>query len=424
MAYDLLPVWSFDAVYERPDGEVPEPESYAGHGGFVQRKLMDKGQSGTEQNIAAFRRKYHYFEARHLDERFSIRHRPDGIDVPRPVSDSYGDPRKDWEVVMAFRDGILRREGLTRDSPAEAIARAFAYEQYRHWRGGGPRNHPADVLTHRSWCLGAAITTGTILESLGIPARGVRTSDHAVCEAWIGQRWRVIDSASYYIDHPPGSTPFLSTDFLHLTTDPTSAVHGAGISDFHRAAFYHFPGAHYGIPDGRWIQQSLVHACPAYARALYPDHASYRFKTLDPTRLTILERDYKLLHRYDLAHNLAPGECLRESIYLGEIEDVRHFTFNLRFAHMDGYWPSENQLRHLILSVGEARFPVSELAEWPLRESHDRTAILPLRLERCLFRAHQVNWLTLANASRGYYYRFPLTLGVVEPYIAPYLPAA
>jgi len=421
--YDMLPVWSFHAIYDGPDGEVPRPDSYMADDGALEWVATRHERAATAEEKRAVERRYWFFGARHLDQRFRIRHRRAARDAPRPVSETYGDARKDWDVVMGLRDRVLRRNGLDEKSDAREIAYAFAYELYKNWRGGGPRNHPADVLTHRAWCLGAANATVAILESLGIPARGAAVSDHAMCEAFVDGAWRLLDSSNHFINHEPKSVCMLPTDYMRLTTDPTSSAHGDGISAYHRGFFYHFPQAHYGIPDGRWVRESLLYLCPAHACALYPEHPQRRFKTQDPTRLVVLERAYKLLHRPEVGIDFRVGETLRESVYLGEIDDVRRFEFQLRFAARDGAHPDRAATKGLLLHVGDRTFDVAQAASWPGRPHHDNTLLLTLPLPTSVFLSKAVNWMYLENRTAATEFRLPVTVGIVEPYIAPLLPA-
>ena len=426
VSFGMVPVWRFSARYEGPDGTVERPQSYLAPGGslehFVEKELA-RNPGDADAVCARCAREWHYFGPRHLDPRFHIRHRAAERDVPRPVSQTYGDARKDWDFVMSFRDRVLRREGLAPGSPPREIAYAFAHELYRNWRGGGPRNHPADVLTHRAWCLGAANATVAILESLGIPARGAAVCEHATCEAFVDGAWRLIDSSNHYINHPPGSDCMLPTDYVRFTSDPTSPDHGGKVSDYHRGIFYHFGPAHHGIPDGRWVRESLVEFCPATARALYGECPHLRFKTLDPGRMVILERNFRMCHRRELAIDLEPGQCLREGGWLDEIDDVEEFEFEIRFAPQEGAHPDPSTTGELLVHVGEEAFRVSDEGRWPAAPHRDDTVLLAVRLPKALFRPRSVNWLRLQNASRDRRFRIPVTIGVVEPYVTPLLPA-
>ncbi|MEO6908197.1 MAG: hypothetical protein ABI210_09935, partial [Abditibacteriaceae bacterium] len=337
--YRMVPVWEFHAIYKEPDGEVSQPASYRADDGVLEWHFRNYNKAGDLPFTTAERdrleRKWWYFgarhlDARHLDARFSIENLVEEKEAPRPVSQTYGDRDRDWDVVMSFRDKMLAREGLSAHSDPAQIAYAIAYEIYQNWRGGGVRNHPADVLTHRSWCLGAEITTGVILRSLGIPARGARCSGHAMCEVFVDGIWQLLDSSNHFINHEPKSTVMIPSSYMELTTDPTAKRHGSAMSDYHKGFFYHWPNGHYGIPDGRWEQDSLLYYCPAYAKALYPKAVEYRFKTEDAKRLVILERDIRQLYRYDLGVYLNPGDRLRESVYLGDCDDVEYFEFVLR----------------------------------------------------------------------------------------------
>ena len=421
--FPMLPVWRFTALYDRPDGEVEVPKSYFEPDGVLdwELRVKKKKASFSEQDKRELFRKYYYFENRHLDTRFAFEYPEWNPDLPRPVSDTYGDPQKDLEVLLEFRDRIMLREGLTKASPPRDIAQAFAVEIYRNWRGGGARNHPADVLTHRSWCLGAEITTGVLLRSLGVKTRGVRSSDHAMCEVFLDGKWCLIDSSNHFINHKPKSTCLLPTDYMRLSTDPCSKDHGDKISDYHRGFFYHFPRAHYGLPDGRWLEQSLEYLCPANAKAFYPYHHQYRFKTTDPRRLPILERNRRMLYRYDLGHNLMPGQSLRESVYIGVCDGITEFEFDIFFHHIDGILPSREHCADLELQVGDQRLRLDQAGQWPMVADWDRTAVLKVKIPVGMIKENAVNWLQLKNRSRGRIFRLPLTKSIAKPYIPPLL---
>jgi hypothetical protein len=421
--YNMLPVWELHAIYDEPDGEVPRPVSYLADDGVLEWHFRTYGKGEnlpfSHAERAKLERKWWYFGARHLDSRFSVENLVGERDAPRPVSQTYGDRERDWNVVMSFRDRILEREGLSAQSDPAQIAYAIAFEIYQNWRGGGTRNHPADVLTHKSWCLGAEITTCVILRSLGIPARGARCSGHAMCEVFVNDQWQLLDSSNHFINHEPKSTVMIPSSFMELTTNPTATQHGAAMSDYHRGFFYHWPNGHYGIPDGRWEQESLLYYCPAYARALYTDKIDYRFKTEDPQRLVILERDIRQLYRSELGIYLNPGDCLRESVYLGNLDDVKYFEFILRFAPCDLRYPTEESTRELVLRVGDKSLPLQSCASWPSSPHWDHTVLVTVRLEKDFFQPNAINWLYLENQSRQRIARIPVARAVAEPCIAP-----
>jgi hypothetical protein len=421
--HNMVPVWEFHAIYQEPDGEVPKPSSYLAEDGtldwYLLKRAEFKNRKITEGDREAKGLRWWYYGARHIDPRFTARNMAEEKDAPRPVSDTYGCRERDFEVVMTFRDAILAREGLSTESDPLAIARAFANEILRNWRGGGVRNHPADVLTHRSWCLGAETTTAVILRSLGIPTRGVRCSEHAMCEVFVDGRWYLLDSSQHFINREPVSTPMIPASYMELTTNSTSAAYGPAISDYHRGFFYHWANAHYGMPDGRWEQDTLLHYCPAYAQALYSSGVDYRFKTLDPRRLVILERDIRQLYRSELGIYLNPGESLRESLFIGDLDDVEHFEFILRFAFCNLRHPTPETTRELVLRVGDDVLPLASSATWPATPHWDKTVLISVRLEKSLFQANAVNEIYLENRSRQRIFRIPVVQAVAEPYIEP-----
>ncbi len=410
--YQMLPAWSFVAIYDEPDGEVPMPDGYDQPGGAAE------WCSAHGDNLAVGRR-WFYFANRHLDARYHSRHLRATADTPRPISDTYRDIQLDWDHVMQFRDRVLSGAGLELTSSPSRIARVFAREIYANWRGGGPRNHPADVLTHRSWCAGAANTTVAILESLDIPCRLVYTLNHAVCEALLDEVWCVIDSSNHFINHPPGSDCLLPSDFMALTTDPTSEAHGPRISTFHRGMFYRFGPAFYGPPDGRWFNEAQHRLCPAFARTYYPNptQGAWRFKTADPTRLTILDRSDRVLGGFDWE----AGQSLRESVYLGDLEGIRHFEFEIALLPSDGGSPREEDIRQLELRVNNQVVPVLQAWDGCLHPGLYGSQLLNLKLPSQVLCSESVNWLTLRNPSSRSTLRVALNIASLSPYIPPLL---
>lgn len=420
--YDMLPMTIVTAVYDGPDGQIAKPPGYGQAdsvlGEMVRRKLK---KPITPETLQQVNRDWFYFEDRHIDRRWQVKHQQASPTTGRPTSETFGDLQKDWDFVMAFRDRILTREGLTAQSPPADIAYAIGWELCRNWRGGGMRNHPADVLTHRSWCLGAATAAMAIFESLGIPCRGSAVSEHATCEVLLDGKWQLIDSSSHIIERDPPSTALMPTDYVDLTTDPTSPMHGPLINDHHRSLFYHFADAHYGIPDGRWIRETLLEYCPAFAHALYPNRTNYKFKTLDPKRLAILKRDkVPAVVHFSLWQDLCPGDRLRDDVYVGDVSDVRAIELQLRLYPVDGQLPDKQQLAALTLTVGQHTFAVSDLANEPWETFKLDPAKLTLTLPVEAFKANAPNEFQWQHQGvngqcNGLVFRFGLLPAVVVP---------
>ncbi|MEO6906614.1 MAG: hypothetical protein ABI210_01870, partial [Abditibacteriaceae bacterium] len=131
------------------------------------------------------------------------------------------------------------------------------------------------------------------------------------------------------------------------------------------------------------------------------------------------ERDIRQLYRYDLGVYLNPGDRLRESVYLGDCDDVEYFEFVLRFTLCDLRYPTEESAKELVLRVGDKVLPLSSCASWPAQPHYDHTALLTVRLEKDLFQSNAVNWLFLENQSRQRIVRVPVVSAVATPYIAP-----
>ncbi len=404
----MLPVWSLTAVYDGPDGQVPMPAGYDQPDGAA-------AWFAAHASTAMPRRQWYYFEDRHPDTRYTTRHQPCHRHSARPASQTYGDTQRDWDHVMETRDRILTQAGLSTRSAPMDLARAIGQAVYTHWRGGGPRNHPADVLTHRAWCAGAANATIAMLESLDIPARLVYTLEHAVCEAWLQGGWRVIDSSHHFINHPPTSDHLLPTDFMSLTTHPTAEEHGPRITPFHRGVFYHYGRAFYGPPDGRWFNEAQHRLCPAFAQAYYPGHHAYRFKTSDPTRLTILDRSGRVMGGMDWL----AGQALRESVCLGDLSDVRHLEFEMAFRLVNATAPAQADLAQLELRINDQPVIPTPLDQGGLPTGPYDTRLWRIAIPTAAFCPHAINWLTLRKTSTHSILHPALNIASLEPYIPP-----
>lgn len=332
----MAPAWGVDLLYAGPDGEIAEPPGYVSDGA-LDELFRTRGKSFS--TISAFQRKWYYFEDRHVAPGVTLPpwQSAGRVHPPRPLSHSLGDSGQDWDTLEATLDLLLSEGGLGRGSSDGDKVRILATGIHERFRGGGPRNHPADVALRTSWCLGASNLFVAMLGILGIPARGVGMSEHSVSEVWLDGGWRMVENSHNWITRPPESACVLNAGHAALICDPSHDIFAA-LSPFHRGIYYHFGHGHFGMPDARWTRETLVNYCPATAGALYPETAGRRFKTLQPTRHEVLSRFGS--HPHYLAEQraaglswlaseesawqvvLEPGSKVRESLWMGDLDGV------------------------------------------------------------------------------------------------------
>jgi len=201
---------------------------------------------------------------------------------------------------------------------------------------------------------------------------------------------------------------------------------------------------------GSWMtSMTLVYAAQS-ARALYPEASRLGVQTREPKRLPVVRRSagffYPRVHRSVddaearlrrraalpmrtpregeltrdfLYHRFRPGEKLRESVWLGGLDDCEGIEVVFSFGASQASDLSDPTGEGLIVRVGDWRRSLRSLGAWPPREPDEGgnaacVAVLP----REVLAPDAVNWIELEQRTRTLLY-VPCVPACMEPYVAP-----
>ena len=435
--WNCLPAWDVTAIYPKPDEEKRDGD----------RKLF-------------------IFWDRHIDRRFHVEYPRASREGPRVQGHTIGDPGKEWDTLIEWRDRYLSEAGLTLSSPdtdiARCLAETFAYENIRRKpphaviRGCEVRdlNHPIEGLLHGSHCVGCATAFAALADACGLPARNIGCGGHWVAEAFAGGKWHMADSVGRHEENA-GLATYFESSYIEALPDP-SGDHGERVSDGYRAGLWQRPNPQFHLPLGMWGSPCTERYGAASARAFYPGDSRWGVKSEDGRRLVLIARsggfywptvyggDDELLQRMRpeglptpivgirssrdyLFHPLRGGEKLRQSFWLDALDDMAALEIVLPFGLSRATDFSDATGKQIVLKVGGSEKSLAELGVWPPRTVTRETAgVQSLEVNgRCVvtlppdaLRPHAVNWVELHQRSASTLY-VPCLPAVLEPYIAP-----
>ena len=420
-----LPAWDVTAIHRGPDAEVPRPG-------------------------APDQKKYAFYD-RHLDRRFSIPYPHATRESPRFTGRAIGDALREWDALVETRDGYLEDAGLTPESPAADVARCLAdtFKCDSYFKDkpmcdafeSDPRalDGPVEGLLYKSYCVGCAKAYVAMVDSLGLPARNIGCGAHWVAEVLVDGRWHLVDSVGRH-DRYLGLAAYYESSFVETYLDPTGD-HGEGLTDEYRDGLWKRPNPQFHFTGGTWAGPLTLRYGTSNAYALYPDASRRGIKSGDGKRLPMIARAngfyWPRVHTSDgpaarelrertapvplaegdlardyLYHELAPGQAVRQTVYVGATGDLEEIELVLTFALPDDAESNAALWRGLELTVNGERVALP-----PLDASHGVVRVT-VALARSLWRAESVNTLVLANGS-AVATHVPCVPAVMEPYVPP-----
>jgi hypothetical protein len=430
--WDCVPAWDVTALQREADGVVRHP-----------------GGNGTR----------FVFRDRHVDRRFHIEYPHATRETPHAVGRTIGDPGREWDILIEHRDRYLREAGLSLSSPPEAIARCFANTFATGASGHfdrkpmcttfaeSPRNlsHGIEGLLHKSFCVGCAKAFGLLADACGIPSRFIGCGAHYVAEVRIGNTWHMADSIGRH-EKNAGYPMYFPATFMDLGLNP-SGDFGMTIPDGLREGFFKRANGQFHFHGGHWDGPQTLRFAMSNAFALYPDAPHWGFKSDDGRRLPLVanrggfywpivhDRDVpqlleirraafpdpltEVLGRDYLCHPLKPGQRLRQSFWLGNLDGLESVEVAIPFAPSRQSDFTSRAGRQLMVRLGDWTRSLDALGAWPPAEGSPGTmpaAVIHLPPE--LLKAESVHWLELENAGRATYH-MPCVPNVMEPYLAP-----
>lgn len=425
--WNCVPAWDVTAICREPDGELRHKD-----------------------------RKRFVFWNRHIDRRFHIRYPHATRESPRFVGRTIGDPAREWDTLIEYRNRYLREAGLTLQSSPEAIAKCLASSFLAENFAKKPLcptfpDEPRDLgngiegLLYKSNCHGCAYAYVALADSCGFPARAIGCGGHIVAEVFAGNRWRMVDSAGRHPENA-GWPIYFESSYMEIVLDPMGD-HGGNVPDGLREGLSRRLDGQFHFHEGMWQAPPTLRFATSNAHAIYPDSKRWGFKTLDPKRLPIIENrkgfHWPIVHASDdkalrdlrrasfpepitgegpsrdyLYHPFKPGQKLRQSIYLDDLDGTEAIEVCFSFAPSRQSDFLSDRGRDLYVQVGDFRQSLSQLNAWPPVSEKSENATSTVRLAPDLFRARSVNWVELVHNGRGLYHA-PCVPSVMEPYVPP-----
>ena len=405
------------------------------------------------------------FWNRHIDRRFHVEYPHARRDTPRVRGITIGDPEREWEMLITWRDRLLREAGVTLSSPPRQVARAMS-ETFRHEHfvrkpesrlfPGSERmhTHAIEGLIHTSWCVGCSRAFVALADACGLPARGVGMPGHHVAEVCADGDWLLMDPAGR---HKAGDPVWFDGSFHDTMLDPMGDWTPT-MPDAKRVGFWKRPYGIYDFNGGQWDIPGEVYFAAQSAHALYPNNTRYGFKAPDGKRMPIRVTTCGFIWpgvnaghdapRYAalraaavpdpapeaavtadfLYHPFTPGQKLRQSFWLGD-RDMEQVEITFAFAPSRRSDWSAAAGAQLKVTAGDFTDSLAALGAWPPRPmTPAESAALPganrglwhstVSLAPDLFRKDAVNWVELSHKSHGLYF-IPCITSMLEPYIPP-----
>jgi len=426
------PAWDVAALYEKPDEELAAPDGSA-------RRFV--------------------FWNRHIDRRFHLEYPRTTREAPRLRSQAVGDPEREWQTVLEHRDRYLANAGLSLQSPPEAIVKCladtFKHDAYFKYKPaclayGEPTReltNPIEGLLYLSFCVGCAHAMAALADACGYPARTIGLGGHRVAEVLVNGRWHFIENSCRHADSN-GLAAFFPAGFMQVTLEPWKFMDYLPLKKV--AGYLKAPNGQFHFMGGTWKCPVTLRFGASNAHALYPELERWGIKSGDGRRLQILARAGGFYWENELKelkggvdphwrgkqncpfpasdagpaaaflyHPFRPGERIRQSVWLGDLEGMRGLEVTIPVApepHLD-FRPALGQ--QLTVQVGDFNKSLADLAAWPGAEP-DRSGHRPctVTVPVSALKPHSVNWIVLENRSAEVL-QAPFIPAAMEPYIAP-----
>lgn len=449
--WDADPAWDIVALCKSADGELPHPDA-ARAARDPQGDYANKDQ-----------RKYVFWD-RHIDRRFHIEYPHTTKDSPRVQGQAIGDPEGEWDVLIEYRNRYLRAAGLSVDSPRADVARCLAdtfkwENQFKdkplceaYVTGDEIKqravNHPVEGLVYKAYCVGCAHAYVALAESCGLDARSVGCGAHRVAEVRLNGRWHMIENGGRH-EHNAGLVDaYFESSAQEMVLAPLGD-HGGRVPSGYVDGLWGRPNGQYHFSCGTWQGPPTLRYAASNAYALHPELARWGIKSPSPREMPILlnangfyanvnhqtwaprvraMRQAALpepLHagqapaRDHLYHSFHPGDRLRQSIWLDELDDLDGLEVTIGFGATRVSDFSAPVGKHLLVRVGEFAKSLADLDAWPPDDPQNgepAKSILTVPTE--VLTANAVNWIELHQES-GTLFQMPFVPAIKEPYIPP-----
>jgi len=303
-------------------------------------------------------------------------------------------------------------------------------------------------VLYQSFCAGCAMGYAALADACGLPTRVIGMPGHVVAESFAGGKWHMADSVGRHEKHK-GLDLYFEGSYMDCILDPMGP-HGKALDENMRKGLWKRPNPQFHLMGGQWLTSMTLNYAAQSAYALYPQERRWGVTTRDPKRLPVIVRSvgffYPRVNRtFDdaplralrqaalplrmeqkeaishdfLYHPFRTGEKLRQSVWLGGLEDCEGIEalFNFGATRVSDF--SEATGRGLFVRVGAWRRSLHDLGAWP-PTGPDATGNVSctVRLPVEAFRPDAVNWIELEQQSPALLYA-PCVPACMEPYVAP-----
>jgi hypothetical protein len=290
----------------------------------------------------------------------------------------FANQQLDWDFWEKHRDLVFQGAGIHPADPAWKRVHALAEDIWNFrfiiQKPGGndfsrevPWSSPTATLIYGSWCAGCGPALVALCATIGVPARMVSVVDHMMVEAWLEDRWCLIDNATHLAK--AGGNMMLKASLAEVLLNPTSDAWN--FIDEQKGKYWEKPFMTYHSSGGLFHEETAVtHLTPQNALALYPGWTQPQFKSHRP-------RTYDLVwgkpSRTDPCLYLKQGQAFRRHFWLGSLADTETITVifsgdTVKDASRPGHHVPEGGGTWFI-QVNEHRLPLSELGGWNFHKS-------------------------------------------------------
>ncbi|MBN1670861.1 MAG: fibronectin type III domain-containing protein [Kiritimatiellae bacterium] len=109
------------------------------------------------------------------------------------VSTTFKNHQKDWDFLVDWRDNVWKNKGYTAQTPLWDKVNALVLA-VRALQSSQTTEHPVEVITKGSWCVGKASLMVALASTMGLEARKLGWHNHTICEVKVNGKWRYVDN--------------------------------------------------------------------------------------------------------------------------------------------------------------------------------------------------------------------------------------
>jgi hypothetical protein len=448
--WDCEPAWDVTAIHREADEQVRHPDYY-------------RAQANPSGEFPNRNKTKWVFWDRHIDRRFHVEYPPSRKDSPRAVSYTLGDAGREWDTMIEHRDRYLRDAQVGFEGPphevAKALADTFLYDNFEtkpmsaFSEGQRELCHPIEGLLHKSFCVGCAYGFAILADVTGMKSRLIGCVGHYVAEVELQGKWHYVESVGR---HKPGMDALFNGSYVDTALNPMGDFSGR-MSDDLRNGLFKRPNGQYHLHNGTWGSPLTLRYAASNAYALYPNNKRWPVFSHDGKRLPIrncsggfywpsvhqpsdapkmrkIRQAALPLAMYDdvpnrdyLYHRFTPGQKIRQSFWMGDLDDVESVEIVLTFGPSYGSDFAPEAGKAMLLKVNDDTLSLADRRAWPPKPrgadveakataAEVWNAVVTVRRDDLI--ANSVNWIELHNVGRSRYY-MPCLPAAAQPYVPP-----